>query len=80
VFDGAGYYKEVREELIKSQTASPEELAALASARAQAIVSALTAAGAVDPSRVTAAPPEEVKKSKKGIEPLIPSELVMPKD
>jgi hypothetical protein len=79
VLDAAGYYEEMRAALLAAQSVGPDDLAALARERAEAIVAALTAEGALDVSRVTSSEVEEVKKKKAGQE-MVPCQLEMPSD
>lgn len=77
-FDPAGYFDEIRAELLKRQSVGVDELKALAKARSDAIVAALTGPGGIEASRVTASEIEERKK-KEG-QNLVASQLSMPKD
>jgi uncharacterized protein involved in outer membrane biogenesis len=60
-FDGDGFYDEIRAQLVAAQAVSPDDLRALARARAAAIASALTTGGALQATRVRALDPTEAK-------------------
>jgi len=79
VFDGPRYYEEIREALLEVQTAGPEDLSALARARSDAIVAALTGEGGIDAARIMPIDIEPVKVGKAGQE-LVPCQLAMPVD
>jgi len=59
-FDASGFYDALRAQLVAGQTVSPDELRALAKARADAIAAALTSGG-LPASRVKILDPVEVK-------------------
>jgi len=73
---GASFYEGLQARLIEAETVGPEDLSALATARAQAIADALTAPGRLDPARVKATDPSPVKRKKQGSD-LVPSEMTM---
>jgi len=79
VFDAAGYFEEIRGALLQAQSASPDDLAALARARGEAIMAALTGEGGIEAARVTASEVEPIKKKKAG-QDLVPCQLAMPAD
>jgi outer membrane protein OmpA-like peptidoglycan-associated protein len=64
--DAAGFYDALQQALVESEEVGEEELQGLARARAATIAAALTAAGAVEPSRVSALDPAAVKRRKAG--------------
>lgn len=75
-YDPGPFYSALREQLTLAEAVEPAELQALGKARGDAIVTAVTAGGAVEPSRVTATDPQPVKKKKSGSS-RVPSEMAM---
>jgi len=73
-FDAAGFYDALRAQLIDARAATPQDLEALGTARAEAIAAALTAPGGLDPARVRIQPPAAVKEKKEGSE-VVESEM-----
>jgi outer membrane protein OmpA-like peptidoglycan-associated protein len=76
-FDAAAFYDALRTRLLAAQKVDDADLAALGRARAQAIASALTASGAVEPSRVQTLDPAPVKRKKKADTGLVASEMTL---
>jgi len=64
-FDAAAFYESLRAKLLEAQQATPDDLNALASARAASIVAVLTKTPALDAARITTAASSSVKRSKK---------------
>ncbi len=77
-FDAAGYFEEIRQQLLKAQPVGPDELDALARARSAAIGAELAGGGGLDAARVKATDVEAVKK--KAGQDLIPCRLAMTAD
>ena len=73
---GASFHETLQRDLLEAEAVGPQDLSALASARAQAIAAALTAAGGLDASRVRVTDPSAVKRKKQGSD-LVPSEMTM---
>jgi uncharacterized protein involved in outer membrane biogenesis len=78
-FDAAGYFDEIRAALLEAQTVGADDLSALGSARAEAIVTALTSEGGIEPARVSTTDVTEVKKKEAG-EKLVACQLAVPLD
>ena len=76
VFDAAGFYDALRADLLEAEPVDEQELRALATARAAAVVAALTAPGGMDASRVSASDPAPVQRKKRGSD-LVASEMTM---
>lgn len=75
-YDPGPFYTALREQLTMAETVEPGELQSLGKARGDAIVTALTAGGSVEASRVSATDPQPVKKKKSGSS-RVPSEMAM---
>ncbi len=75
-FDAAGFYDDLRVELLAAEPVGDAQLGELARARAAAIVAALTAEGGVDPAKVKASDPSPVKRKKQGSD-LVASEMTL---
>lgn len=73
---GASFHETLQRELLEAEAVGPQDLSALATARAQAIAAALTAAGGLDAARVRVTDPSPVKRKKQGSD-LVPSEMTM---
>ena len=65
-FDAAGFYESLRARLLEAQTVSREELSSLGTARSTSIVTALTASGAIAPTRIKVLEPVQAKRQKRG--------------
>jgi hypothetical protein len=72
----SAFYERLGAQLREAETVGPEDLSALARARAEAIAAALTAPGGLDATRVRVTDPAAVKRKKQGSE-LVPSEMAM---
>ncbi len=75
-FDAAGFYEALRAKLLDAETVTDAELAALGTARADTIRSALGASGTLDAGRVKALDPTPVKRKKAGSD-RIASEMML---
>jgi hypothetical protein len=62
VFDGNGFYDDIRTQLVAAQTISPDELKNLGRARGAAIAAALTSNGTLQATRLKALDPVEAKR------------------
>ena len=76
LLDGPGFYAELRASLRAAQTVDAPELEALAAKRGEALVSALTGEGGIEPARVSLSPTQQVPEKDAGSE-LVASRLTL---